>query len=136
MAAETLVDRKVEASERLVEELIDRGTPLLAAYWEFREEKDRWSLVLAPNSPEDEKRLISDATGLVFEPQHQSSLSPFDLSIGDLYTRRARALGASIRIEPYVGRRIDTTFTGGEYFESVVPVYFKPELLTHLSVAS
>jgi hypothetical protein len=136
MAAETLVDRKVEASERLVEELINRAAPLLAAYWEYREERDRWSLVVTPQSSKDEKRLISDAMGLVFESQHRSSLSPFDLSIGDLYTKRARALGAYIRKEPYVGRRIDTTFTDGEYFESVIPVYFKPELMTYLSVAS
>ena len=48
---------------------------------------------------------------------------------------RARALGSYIRIDPYIGRRIDTTFTGGQYFESVIPVYLAPELMPHLRVA-
>ena len=42
MVADTLVDRKVETSEELVGEMLARGAPLLAAYWEFREDKGRW----------------------------------------------------------------------------------------------
>jgi histidine ammonia-lyase len=38
MATEAIGDRKVEASEEFAEELIRRGSPLLAAYWELREE--------------------------------------------------------------------------------------------------
>jgi hypothetical protein len=136
MAAESLVDSKLESSKQLAKELIKRGAPLLAAYWEFREEVDRWTLMLVPTSPEDERRLIKEATSLLVEPPYRSAFSISDPAIDSHQIDRARALGAYIRIQPYVGRRIDTTFTGGQYFESVVPVYFKPELLTRLAVAS
>jgi hypothetical protein len=58
-----------------------------------------------------------------------------DPSVDSRQIKRARALGAYIRVEPFIGRRIDDTVTGGEYFESVVPIYLAPELITHLHVA-
>ncbi len=134
MAAESIVGSRLDASRQLAERLLERGAPLLAAYWEFREERDRWRFVLVPASPNDERRLIKQATDLVFEPPFRS-VSIFELSVDSLQIKRARALGAYIRYEPYVGRRIDGTFTGGEYFESVVPVYLAPELTPHLHVA-
>lgn len=135
MVTESLGDRKVEASERLAKELIRRGSPLLAAYWEFREEVDRWTLVLVPTSPEEERRLIKEGTDLLVEEPYRSTLSLYDPLVDSRQIERARALGAYIRVEPYIGRRIDTTFTGHQYFESVVPVYLAPELMTHLHVA-
>ena len=107
---------------------------MLAAYWEFREDDERWTLMLVPSSPEDERRLIKDATALLVEDS-RSNFSIFDAAIDSRQIERARALGAYIRVEPYAGRRIDKTFTGRQYFESVVPVYFSPELMTHLHVA-
>ena len=135
MVTETLGDRKVEGSERLAKELIRRGSPLLAAYWEFREEVDRWTLMLVPTAPEQERRLIKDATDLLVEKPYSAVFSLSDPAIDSRQIERARALGAYIRVEPYIGRRIDTTFTGHQYFESVVPVYLAPELMTHLHVA-
>ena len=135
MVTETLGDRKVEASERLAKELIRRGSPLLAAYWEFREGVDRWTLVLVPTAPEEERRLIKEGTDLLVEAPYRSTLSLYDPLVDSRQIERARALGAYIRVEPYIGRRIDTTFTGHQYFESVVPVYLAPELMTHLHVA-
>ena len=135
MVADTLVDRKVEASERLAKELIGRGGPLLAAYWDFREEVGQWVLVLVPTSPKEERRLIEQATALLVEASYRSVFSLSDPVVDSGQIERARALGAYIRVAPYVGRRIDTTFTNGQYFESVVPVYFAPGLMTHLSVA-
>jgi hypothetical protein len=67
MVTETLGDRKIEASERLAKELIGRGSPLLAAYWEFRDEEGRWTLMLVPTAPEEERRLIKEATTLLVE---------------------------------------------------------------------
>jgi len=119
----------------LVNDLLTRRAPLLAAYWEFREEVDRWTLVLVPEALEQEMALIKEAVDLLVQPPYRTEFSLSDPSVDSRQIARAKALGAYIRIEPYVGRRIDTTFTGGEYFESVVPVYFKPELMTHLSVA-
>src|SRR6185437_10140020 len=84
MVTEELGDRKVETSERLAEELIARGSPLLAAYWEFREEEGRWTLILVPNSPEEERRLIKEATALLVEVPYRSVFSlsdPADASI-------------------------------------------------------
>jgi hypothetical protein len=135
MVTETLGDRKVEASEGLAKELIRRGSPLLAAYWEFREDVGRWTLMLVPTSPEEERRLIREATALLVESPYRSVFSLSDPAIDSRQIDRARALGAYIRVEPYIGRHIDTTFTGGEYFESVVPTYLAPELMTHLRVA-
>jgi hypothetical protein len=135
MAAESLVESKLEASKQLARELIKRGAPLLAAYWEFREEVDRWTLMLVPTSPEEERRLIKEATALLVENPYRSAFSLSDPAVDSRQIERARALGAYIRVEPYIGRRIDTTFTGGQYFESVVPVYLAPELMTHLHVA-
>jgi hypothetical protein len=135
MVTEALGDRKIEASERLAKELVGRGGPMLAAYWELREEEGRWTLMLVPTSPEEERRLIKEATSLAVEASYRSALSLFDLAVDSRQIDRARALGAYIRVEPYVGRRVDTTFTGGQYFESVIPIYLMPELMTHLRVA-
>jgi len=119
----------------LAKDLIGRGSPLLAAYWEFREEEGRWTLMLVPTSPEEERRLIKEATALLVESSYRSVFSLSDPAVDSRQIDRARALGAYIRIAPYIGRRIDTTFTGGQYFESVVPVYLARELMTHLRVA-
>jgi hypothetical protein len=135
MAAESLMESKLEASKQLAKQLVEQGAPLFAAYWEFREEVDRWTLVLVPNSPDEERRLIKEATARLVETPYRSVFSLSDPAVDSRQIERARALGAYIRVEPYIGRRIDTTFTGGEYFESVVPVYLAPELMTHLRVA-
>ena len=136
MAAESLVDSKLEASKQLTSALAKDGAPLLAAFWDFHEEVDRWTLVLVPTSPDDERRLVEQATDLLVEPPYRSVFSLSDPAVDSHQIDRARALGAYIRYEPYIGRRIDTTFTDGQFFESVIPVYFKPELMTRLPVAS
>jgi len=135
MVAEALSDRKIDASEGLAQELIRRASPLLAAYWEFREELGGWRLVLVPTAAEEEPRLIKEATDLLVEAPYRSTLSIFDSAIDSRQIDRARALGAYIRTELYIGQRFDTTFTGRQYFESVVPVYLAPELMTHFHVA-
>ena len=135
MVAEALSDRKIDASEELAQELIRRGSPLLGAYWEFREELGGWRLVLVPTAAEEERRLIKEATDLLVEAPYRSTLSIFDSAIDSRQIDRARALGAYIRTEPYIGQRFDTTFTGRQYFESVVPVYLAPELMTHFHLA-
>jgi hypothetical protein len=136
MAADALVDSKFEASKQFANSLVQRGAPLLAAFWDFHEDVDRWTLVLVPTSPEERRRLIKQATDLLVEPPYRAIFSISDPLVDSHQIDRARALGAYIRYEPYIGRRFDTTFTNGEFFESVVPVYFKPELLTRLAVAS
>ena len=135
MAAEAIAGRKLDDSRQLAERLIEHGAPLLAAYWEFREELDRWRLVLVPASPSDEMLLIKQATDLLVEEPFRSAFSISEPSVDSRQIRRARALGSYIRVAPFVGRRIDDTFTDGEYFESVVPIYLDPKLMTHLHVA-
>jgi hypothetical protein len=136
MVTEAIGDRKVDASEEFAQELIRRGSPLLAAYWEFREELGGWRLVLVPTVAEDERRLIKEAINLLDEAPYRSTLSLFDIAIDSHQVDRAKALAAYIRVQPYSGQRFDKTFTGGQYFENVIPLYFRPELLTHLAVAS
>jgi hypothetical protein len=135
MAADAIAGVKLDASHQLAKRLIEHGAPLLAAYWEFREELDRWTLVLVPASSNDEILLIKEATDLLMESPFRSAFSISEPSVDSRQIKRARALGAYIRIEPFVDRRIDDTFTGGEYFESVVPIYLDPKLMTHLHVA-
>jgi hypothetical protein len=135
MVTEALGDRKIDASEELAQELIRRGSPLLAAYWEFREELGGWRLVLVPTTAEEERRLIKEATDLLVEAPYRSTLSLFDPAIDSRQVDRAKALAAYIRVQPYSGQRFDKTFTGRQYFESVIPVYLAPALMTHLHVA-
>lgn len=135
MAAVSLVESKLETSKQLAKELVKRSSPLLAAFWDFHEDVDRWTLVLVPTSPDEELRLIEQATDLLVEPPYRSSFSLLDTTVDGRQIERAQVLGAYIRYEPYVGRRIDTMFADGQYFESVVPVYFRPELMPHLSAA-
>jgi hypothetical protein len=135
MATESLVESKLEASKQLTKQLIEAHAPLLAAYWDFREEIGRWTLVLVPLSSKDERTLIKNATDLLVEQPYRSVFSISDASVDSRQMKRAQALGDYIRVQPYVGRRIDTTFTGGEYFESVIPVYLAKQLMTHLRVA-
>lgn len=135
MVAEAPVETKFEASKQLAQRLIGQGALLLAAYWEFQEDADSWRLVLVPPSPGEEQGLIRQATELLIEAPYRSAFSLSDVAVDSRQIARARALGAYIRVKPYVGRRIDTTFTGGQYFESVVPVYLAKQLLTHLQVA-
>lgn len=135
MAADSLVESKIEFSKQFVTDLTKRGAPLLAAFWELREEVDRWTLVLVPTSPNEDRRLIDLATDLLVENPYRSIFSLSDPEVDSHQIDRARALGAYIRVKPYEGRRIDTTFTGGQYFESVVPLYFAPELMKHVRAA-
>jgi hypothetical protein len=135
MAAESLVKSKLDASVDLANSLLKQGSPLLSAFWDYDNDLERWTLVLVPKSRSDERRLIEQASTLLIEQPYRGVFSLSDPTVDGNQIDRARALGAYIRFEPYVGRRIDTTFTDGEYFESVVPVYFSPELMTRLSVA-
>ena len=98
MAAESIVSSKFEASRQLAERLLERGAPLLAAYWEFREERDRWSLVLVPGSPSDERLLIKQTTDLLVKPPFRSAFSISEPSVDSLQIKRARALGDYIRV--------------------------------------
>jgi hypothetical protein len=88
-----------------------------------------------PTAAEEERRLIKEATDLLVEIPYRSTLSLFDAAIDSRQIDRARALAAYIRLQPYSGQRFDKTFTGRQYFESAIPIYFKPELLTQ-AVAS
>jgi hypothetical protein len=135
MAAESLVDSKFDASVGLADTLLDVGAPLLAAFWDYDSDWERWKLVLVPKEVSDERRLVDQASDLLIQPPYRHVFSLSDPVVDSRQIDRARALGAYIRNEPFVGRRMDTTFTGHQYFESVIPVYLAPELMTHLSHA-
>ena len=100
MAAVSLVESKLETSKQLAKELVRRSSPLLAAFWDFHEDIDRWTLVLVPRSPEEELHLIEQATDLLVEPPFRSSFSLLDTTVDGRQIERARALGAYIRYEP------------------------------------
>lgn len=135
MADSSLVESKLAASKELVQKILDAKLPLAAAYWERREEHGGWILLLVPTSVRDELDMIDKVSSLLIEKRFRSTFSLSDVFVDSHKIERARALGAYIRAESYAGQQIDTTFTGGHYFESVVPLYFAPALLPHLRVA-
>lgn len=131
MAERSPVDKKVAASFELARQLAKSGAPLLAAYWEWQEESSRWDLYLVPRSAAEVITLIKAATEALIEPPYRSVLSLLDISVSARQIERARAIGAYLQGSEDLGRRFDTTFTGGQYFESIVVVYVAPELQTH-----
>jgi hypothetical protein len=135
MADQSLVERKLAASKSLTSRLVDDRFPLAAAYWELREERGGWVFLLIPSSYQNERSLIDRVSSLLIEKPFRSVFSLSDVFVEGHMIDRARALGAYIRDEDYVGRPIETTFTGGHYFEGVVPVYFAAPLLSHVQVA-
>jgi hypothetical protein len=135
MADQSLVAGKLTASEELVRTALDPKLPLAAAYWERREEHNSWIFLVVPMSHRDELAMIGKVSSLLGEKPFRSVFSLSDVFVDAHQIDRARALGAYIRDASYVGRQLDTIFTGGHYFESVVPVYFAPALLPHLQVA-
>jgi hypothetical protein len=135
MADQSLVESKLAASKLLTSQLVSERVSLAAAYWERREERGGWVFLLIPNSYQYERALIDRVSSLLVGKPFRSAFSLSDVFVESQMIERARALGAYIRDEDYVGRPIDTTFTGGHYFESVVPVYFAAPLLKHVRVA-
>ncbi len=129
MVDQSLADQKLRTSFELADRLEKVGAPLLAVYWEWREETGRWELVLVPNSPAKEHELIKVATEVMIEPPYRSVFSLLDVSVNARQIDRARAIGAYIRGPENLGRRFDTTFTGGHYFEGVIVVYLSPKFV-------
>jgi len=135
MAERALVEKKLSESFKLASQLASSGAPLLAAYWELLEETGRWDLQLVPISPAEEMALITMATDLLVEPPYRFVFSVLDVAVNARQIDRARAVAAYMRSPEDIGRRFDTTFTGGEYFEAFIVVYLAPELQRHLSAA-
>jgi hypothetical protein len=134
MADQSLVEGKLSSSKELVKRIPDVWLPLAAAYWERREDYGGW-ILLAPKSQGDELTMIDSASSLLIEKPFRSVFSLSDVFVDGHKIDQARAPGAYFRSDSYIGGQLDTTFTGGHYFEGVVPVYFAPELLPHLGGA-
>jgi len=128
MAERSLVERKLEVSEQLVGQLRADRAPLLAAYWELSAERDGWVLYLVPQSIELQGQLIDVASHIMIMPPFHSVFSLSDVYVDAHQIVRARALGSYLRASEDLGRQFDTTFTGGQYFESVIVLYVAPEL--------
>lgn len=135
MADQSLVESKIAVSKELVQRIRNDRLPLAAAYWERREEYGGWIFLLVPTSFRGELDTISKVSSLLAEGPFRSTFTLSDVFVDSHKIEQAHALGAYIRDEAYYGQRIDTTFTGGHYFEGVVPIYFAPELLPNVKVA-
>jgi hypothetical protein len=105
MAERSLVERKLEVSRQLTDQLTSAGTPLLAAYWEWRHEKDRWIFYLVPKTTADERALVEKVSGIVVQQPYRSVFSLSDVFMDSHQIAR-----------------------GGHYFESVIVLYIAPEL--------
>jgi hypothetical protein len=131
MADRSLVERKLEASRDLIEQLKGDRAPLLAAYWELPPEQDRWILYLVPKSVDAEGKLIEATSKIMNTAPYRTVFSLSDVHVDAHQITRARAIGSYLRSSDDLGRQFDTTFTGGQYFESVIVVYVARELQTH-----
>jgi len=128
MADRTLAERKFETSKQLVRQLQSDGAPLLAAYWEWSQEKDRWAFYLVPTSIKAESELVRAASKIMITPPYRTVFSLADVFVDASQIERARAIGSYLRSAEDLGRQFDTTFTGGQYFESVIVIFVAPEL--------
>jgi hypothetical protein len=135
MAESSLVERKLEVSRQLTSQLKSAGAPLLAAYWEWTQERDRWNFYLVPKSAADERELVDKTSSVMIKQPYRSVFSLSDVFVDAHQIERAHAIGAYLRSSEDLGRQSDTTFTGGHYFESVIVVYIAPELQKHYHAA-
>jgi hypothetical protein len=74
--------------------------------------------------------LVDAASAILNEQPHRIVFSLSDVFVDAQQIARARAIGAYIRSDEDIGRQFDTTFTGGQYFESVIVLYIAPKLRT------
>ena len=134
MVDDTLTDRKIEDSVIFVQTLAERGAPILAAFWDFPEERGRWVLVLVPRSNADQAAVVHAAADMLVEPPYRYVFSLSDPIVDSHQIERAKALAVYLDGEVGPGQRILTTFTGGHYFEAAIPLYFACELAQQNSV--
>ena len=135
MVEQSLIDQKINASRQLVEKLRQIRASLLAAYWEWSSDAGRWIFYLVPTNEANEKNLVDQASGVLVDPPYRSIFSLSDVVVDKRQIERARAIGRYVRVPRDIGKRFDTTFTGGHYFEGVVVIYISPELAKQHSAA-
>lgn len=128
MAERSLVERKLAVSRELISQLRADHTPLLAAYWELSSEREGWVFYLVPKSIDLESQLIDAASRIMITAPYRSVFSLADVFVDAHQIARARAIGSYLRSPEDLGKQFDTTFTGGQYFESVIVLYLAPEL--------
>ena len=75
MAERSLIERKLEISRQLISQLRAERAPLLAAYWEFAPEKDRWVFYLVPKSTDAERELVDVTSKIMIVPPYRSVFS-------------------------------------------------------------
>jgi len=128
MAERSLVERKLELSQKLIDQLRAEQAPLLAAYWELPPEEHSWIFYLVPRSTKTERELVEATSKLTIASPYRTVFSLSDVYVDAQQIPRARAIGSYLRSPEDLGRQFDTTFTGGQYFESVIVLYIAPEL--------
>ena len=128
MAERALVERKLAVSQELISQLEADHAPLLAAYWELSSEREGWVFYLVPKSIELQSQLIDATSRITRTAPYRSVFSLSDVYVDAHQIARARAIAAYLRSPENLGRQFDTTFTGGQYFESVIVLYIAPEL--------
>src|ERR1700683_3477380 len=105
MAERSLIERKIEVSKQLTKQLRDADAPLLAAYWEWGQEKDRWAFYLVPKSIEVERELVNSASQIMIGQPYRSVFSLSDVFVDAHQIERARAIGAYLRGSEDLGRQ-------------------------------
>lgn len=81
MVDRSLVERKFETSKALVNDLLAAKAQLLAAYWEWEQERDRWIFYLVPNSNDDERALVEATSKIMIEQPYRSVFSLSDVFV-------------------------------------------------------
>jgi hypothetical protein len=128
MAERSLVESKLGLSRELISRLKADRAPLLAAYWELPAERERWVFYLVPKAAEVEQALVRATSKIMIDPPYRSVFSLSDVFVDAHQIARAKAIASYLRSPEDLGKQFDSTFTGGQYFESVIVLYVAPDL--------
>lgn len=116
MVEDVLVSANIAGGEALVRALDAAGFPVLAAFWRYEPESDRWRLVLAtPEAASPQEAYIrigeiADAARIQTPDLAEVSLvPPTDLSVA--------TLSRTMRIEGLSGVRLSKSMVDGVYFD-------------------
>ncbi len=121
MATEALVDSRVEAGEQLIKQLDKRNFGIVAAFWLFYPEVDRWRLVIAPKV---EMQHVIESYLAVVRAMRELKIPPEVLASDDVnliqpYDPLLRGI-AMFRIEGLSRVRLKSNWLNGVYLEDAL----------------
>ena len=132
-----LVIYRIGDGRRLIEHLVRNGLDIMAAFWLYTNDNERWTLNLICKSVDVEgPRSGYGLVGQAFRDLPDIQLDPvFDVTL--IGPRRPLARGVLKRLKQYpyeITKRAEQTMLGDVYVESAY--FYPPELLRPAEVAA